>query len=104
MGTVTGGTDPTDFNVNRSHPTQIPPLTKYGAIVQKCATVFAFNWANTRTRVLKKLDYICVDSLYNLALVKSEFVTMIFGGGTFRVYIKTFSQKTNYDRGRHSKF
>ena len=42
------------------------------------ATVFAFNWANTHTRVLKKLDYVYGDSPDNLAPVKSEFVTMIF--------------------------
>ena len=34
LGLVAGGMDPTDFNVNWSHPNKIPPLTKYGATVQ----------------------------------------------------------------------
>ena len=36
FGTAWGGMDPTDFNVNWTHPTKIPPITIYGAIVQKC--------------------------------------------------------------------
>ena len=34
FGTAWGGMDPTDFNVNWTHPTKIPPITIYGAIVQ----------------------------------------------------------------------
>ena len=36
FGTAWGGMDPTDFNVNWTHPTKNPPTTIYGAIVQKC--------------------------------------------------------------------
>ena len=36
FGMAWGGMDPTDFNVNWTHPTKIPPITTYGAIVQKC--------------------------------------------------------------------
>ena len=34
FGMAWGGMDPTDFNVNWTHPTKIPPITIYGAIVQ----------------------------------------------------------------------
>ena len=31
-----GGMDPTDFDVNWTCPTKIPPITTHGALVQKC--------------------------------------------------------------------
>ena len=35
-----GGMDPTDFSVKWTHPTKIPLLTKYGAIVPNCLQLF----------------------------------------------------------------
>ena len=39
--------DPTNFSVKWTHPTKIPPLTKYGAIVPKCQCLLDSHFAIT---------------------------------------------------------